>query len=486
MSKGYGATTRHDSEPERREHDRPQLAVPAMALLSVEHHELSAEGSRGEPDHVMDRAPAGLTRVLIDDQHQRQALPGSALGSIRRTHAEYPGKIRHSHARSHAPPWPPMRHGPPGTRTDAPLLIPESGDNSQPGRWPRSVLDQRCRRSGPDDPMTLASLLSHHPLPGRGAVRAPDARQRWRADRAAGALGHRGRRLAGRDARDPRRVRGRGYPTCGRAPAGSRRPQVGGGVIDAFYAGYETIDPSQLRVPLQARPRSRPAARLLRRADGPDGGEPRIGTCSGKPYFFPPGRAGAALPVPAEATAGSSRRAAATRTRSAPPSSTGGAASSRSAASSARSCGTASTAIAAGSSAGSRCRGTIPSSGSCICGRWARATGAGGRGASGTASGSTSWERRRCTWSRARAYRMTRPPLVIGGLAMLYGYFRSMLARAAALRGRRVPALPAPVPAELPAHGEGPRHRGARRATGVALEPRGRLRPGGSGRVTGG
>jgi hypothetical protein len=30
----------------------------------------------------------------------------------------------------------------------------------------------------------------------------------------------------------------------------------------------------------------------------------------------------------------------------------------------------------------------------------------------------------------AATYRMTRPPLVVGGLAMLHGYFRSMLRRA--------------------------------------------------------
>ena len=73
-----------------------------------------------------------------------------------------------------------------------------------------------------------------------------------------------------------------------------RRPdrgdrKLGGGVIDAFYDGYDTIDPSQfdfvckLDLDLDLPPRY--FELLLARMKG----NPRIGTCSGKPYFFPPG-----------------------------------------------------------------------------------------------------------------------------------------------------------------------------------------------------
>jgi glycosyltransferase involved in cell wall biosynthesis len=73
-----------------------------------------------------------------------------------------------------------------------------------------------------------------------------------------------------------------------------RRPdrgarKVGGGVIDAFYAGYDTIDPGafdyvcKLDLDLDI-PRGY-FARLMDRMEA----EPRIGTCSGKPYFVRPG-----------------------------------------------------------------------------------------------------------------------------------------------------------------------------------------------------
>jgi cellulose synthase/poly-beta-1,6-N-acetylglucosamine synthase-like glycosyltransferase len=47
---------------------------------------------------------------------------------------------------------------------------------------------------------------------------------------------------------------------------------VGSGVIDAFYAGWETVDPEAVRLSLQARPRSRPAGGIFRGADREDGG----------------------------------------------------------------------------------------------------------------------------------------------------------------------------------------------------------------------
>ncbi|MGH7296478.1 MAG: glycosyltransferase [Polyangiaceae bacterium] len=72
-----------------------------------------------------------------------------------------------------------------------------------------------------------------------------------------------------------------------RADRGDRK--VGAGVIDAFYAGYDTVDPSQfdylckLDLDLVLPPAY--FAGLMDRMEG----QPRVGTCSGKPYFFPPG-----------------------------------------------------------------------------------------------------------------------------------------------------------------------------------------------------
>jgi poly-beta-1,6-N-acetyl-D-glucosamine synthase len=71
-----------------------------------------------------------------------------------------------------------------------------------------------------------------------------------------------------------------------------RRPdrgdrKLGGGVIDAFYSGYETIDPAafdyvcKLDLDLDLPPRY--FALLMNRMEA----EPRIGTCSGKAYFLP-------------------------------------------------------------------------------------------------------------------------------------------------------------------------------------------------------
>lgn len=74
-----------------------------------------------------------------------------------------------------------------------------------------------------------------------------------------------------------------------------RRPdrghrKLGGGVIDAFYAGYQTIDPAsfeylcKLDLDLDLPPRYFEI--LMDRMEA----DPRIGTCSGKPYFSPPAR----------------------------------------------------------------------------------------------------------------------------------------------------------------------------------------------------
>ncbi len=73
-----------------------------------------------------------------------------------------------------------------------------------------------------------------------------------------------------------------------RADRGSRK--VGPGVIDAFYAGYESIDFSEfdylckLDLDLDLPPRY--FAILIGRMEA----DPRLGTCSGKPYFQQGGR----------------------------------------------------------------------------------------------------------------------------------------------------------------------------------------------------
>jgi glycosyltransferase involved in cell wall biosynthesis len=68
------------------------------------------------------------------------------------------------------------------------------------------------------------------------------------------------------------------------------RRSVGPGVVEAFYAGYETIDPVQfdylckLDLDLDLPPRY--FELLMQRMEA----EPRLGTCSGKPYYL--GRGG--------------------------------------------------------------------------------------------------------------------------------------------------------------------------------------------------
>jgi glycosyltransferase involved in cell wall biosynthesis len=72
-----------------------------------------------------------------------------------------------------------------------------------------------------------------------------------------------------------------------RSDRGDRK--VGGGVIDAFYAGFDTIDLSEFdyicKLDLDLHLPPRYFAGLMDRMEA----EPRIGTCSGMAYFFPPG-----------------------------------------------------------------------------------------------------------------------------------------------------------------------------------------------------
>ena len=66
--------------------------------------------------------------------------------------------------------------------------------------------------------------------------------------------------------------------------------KLGGGVIDAFNAGYQTIDPADFdyvcKLDLDLDLPTRYFERLMDRMEE----NPRVGTASGKPYFLPPGR----------------------------------------------------------------------------------------------------------------------------------------------------------------------------------------------------
>jgi len=88
-----------------------------------------------------------------------------------------------------------------------------------------------------------------------------------------------------------------------------RRPdrgvrKLGGGVIDAFYTGYDTIDPSNFEyvckfdLDLDLPPRYFELAMDWMEA------YPRIGTCSGKPYFYPGGKPAPSVQFPLLDTAG--------------------------------------------------------------------------------------------------------------------------------------------------------------------------------------
>jgi glycosyltransferase involved in cell wall biosynthesis len=87
-----------------------------------------------------------------------------------------------------------------------------------------------------------------------------------------------------------------------RPDRGGRR--VGGGVIDAFYTGYDGIDPGAFdyvcKLDLDLELPARYFELLMDRMEA----EPRIGTCSGKPYFLPPGAADAPVRFPLDDTAG--------------------------------------------------------------------------------------------------------------------------------------------------------------------------------------
>lgn len=87
-----------------------------------------------------------------------------------------------------------------------------------------------------------------------------------------------------------------------REDRGARK--VGGGVIDAFYSGFSTVNSGEfdylckLDLDLDLPPGY--FARLMDLMEA----DPRLGTCSGKPYFAPPGREGRPVEFPLVATEG--------------------------------------------------------------------------------------------------------------------------------------------------------------------------------------
>ena len=122
------------------------------------------------------------------------------------------------------------------------------------------------------------------PPAGRGEVRPANAGQRHEPNRPARVVDDRRRRLEGRDAEDPRRVRGEAPLDSDHPPDDRGDRKLGGGVIDAFYAGYDTINPDDSTTSASSTSTST-SRRIFRDADERMEADPRIGTCSGKPYF---------------------------------------------------------------------------------------------------------------------------------------------------------------------------------------------------------
>jgi len=88
-----------------------------------------------------------------------------------------------------------------------------------------------------------------------------------------------------------------------------RRPdrgvrKLGGGVIDAFYTGYDTIESSDYEYVCKLDLDLDLPARYFELAMDWMEAYPRIGTCSGKPYFFPAGSASTAASFPLRDTTG--------------------------------------------------------------------------------------------------------------------------------------------------------------------------------------
>ena len=81
-----------------------------------------------------------------------------------------------------------------------------------------------------------------------------------------------------------------------RSDRGDRK--LGGGVIDAFYEGFDTIAPEAFeyvcKLDLDLDFSRRYFAAIMDRMEA----APRIGTCSGQPYFFPPDALSDVAPFP--------------------------------------------------------------------------------------------------------------------------------------------------------------------------------------------
>lgn len=204
--------------------------------------------------------------------------------------------------------------------------------------------------------------------------------------------------------------------------------KLGGGVIDAFYAGYDTIDPDgfdyvcKLDLDLDLPPRYFEI--LMDRMEA----EPRVGTCSGKPYFVPPG-------APDEVRFPIADGSGLVSERIGDENSVGASKFYRT--SCLRQIGGFVRELMWDGIDGHRCRqlGWIAVSWDQPELRFVHLR------PMGTSHGSWWSGRVRHGFGQwfmgttppymlaAAAFRMTRPPLVIGGLAMLYGYFGSMLAR---------------------------------------------------------
>lgn len=213
-----------------------------------------------------------------------------------------------------------------------------------------------------------------------------------------------------------------------------RRPdrgdrKLGGGVIDAFYTGYDTIEPEEfeyvckLDLDLDLPPRYFEI--LMDRMEA----EPRIGTCSGKPYFFRPGVPDDAARFPLTDTSGlisekmgdenSVGMTKFYRTKCL------------------QQIGGFVREVVWDGIDGHRCRqlGWIAVSWDEPGLRFVHLRPMG--------TSHKNWWTGRARWGfgqyfmgttpawmlASAAYRMTRPPLVVGGIAMLYGYFRSMIQR---------------------------------------------------------
>jgi len=211
-----------------------------------------------------------------------------------------------------------------------------------------------------------------------------------------------------------------------RADRGDRK--LGGGVIDAFYTGYDSIDPAdftyvcKLDLDLDLPPRYFEI--LIERMEA----EPRIGTCSGKPYFPAPGN-DAPVQLPLSDTSGFISE------KIGDENSVGMTKFFRTICF--RQIGGFTRELMWDGIDGHRCRqlGWIAVSwdepdlrfihlrpmGTSHKNWW---TGRQRHGFGQYFMGTSPWY-----MLASAAYRMTRPPRVVGGLAMLYGYFKSMVQR---------------------------------------------------------